>query len=55
MRRITIWITATVAVLALMVSYQANVSGVTGKAGDHQSTSTGSDTGGTTAKPGEAK
>jgi hypothetical protein len=36
-QRPSAWITATVAVLALLVSYQANVSGVTGKAGDHQS------------------
>jgi hypothetical protein len=55
MRRITAWITATVTILALMFSYQANVSGATGKAGDNQSTSTSADTDGTTAKTGEAK
>ena len=59
MRRITMWITATVAVLALLISYQANVSGATGKAGDHPGTSTGTETGtgpgARTAKPGEAK
>ncbi|MET7399334.1 hypothetical protein ABZS66_38215 [Dactylosporangium sp. NPDC005572] len=38
MRRITMWITATIAAFALMLSYQLNASGATGKAegGDHQ-------------------
>lgn len=54
MRRITMWITATVAALALMFSYQANMSGATGKAGDNGASSTGVE-GGATAKAGEAK
>jgi len=55
MRRITVWITATVTALALMFSYQANVSGATGKAGDNHSTSTGTGGGDRPAKSGEAK
>ena len=48
MRRITLWITATVAVAALLGAYQANATGTTGKGegGDHgvvdgQTTGTG--------------
>jgi hypothetical protein len=52
MRRITAWITATVTVLALMFSYQLNVSGAVGKAGDNAG---GSATAGTNAKAGESK
>jgi hypothetical protein len=58
MRRITLWITATVAALALMFSYQLNAAGATGKAGDDQSTSTSTSTTSTadsTAKTGESK
>jgi len=39
MRRITLWITATVAVTALLGAYQANATGTTGKGeGDHGAT-----------------
>ncbi|WP_254646476.1 hypothetical protein [Streptomyces sp. GbtcB6] len=34
MRRITLWITATLAVAALFLVFQLNVSGATGKSGD---------------------
>ncbi len=34
MRRVTIWITATLAVLAVVLAYQLNASGSTGKGGD---------------------
>ena len=34
MRRLTIWITATLAVLALLIAFQLNASGTTGKSGD---------------------
>jgi len=34
MRRITMWITATIAATALMFAYQANASGTTGKSED---------------------
>ncbi|MET9383320.1 hypothetical protein ABZY09_20165 [Streptomyces sp. NPDC002928] len=34
MRRITIWITATLAVAALLLAFQLNLSGTTGKSGD---------------------
>jgi hypothetical protein len=34
MRRITLWITATVAVAALLGAYQANATGTTGKGGE---------------------
>jgi len=35
MRRITMWITATLAAVAMLTSYQANVAGVTGKDEHH--------------------
>jgi len=34
MRRITIWITATLAVAVLLLAFQLNLSGTTGKSGD---------------------
>ncbi|MEV4032320.1 hypothetical protein [Streptomyces umbrinus] len=34
MRRITIWITATLAVAVLLFAFQLNLSGATGKSGD---------------------
>lgn len=34
MRRITIWITATLAVAGLLLAFQLNASGTTGKSGD---------------------
>ncbi|MET7636969.1 hypothetical protein [Streptomyces sp. NPDC005078] len=34
MRRITIWITATLAVAGLLFAFQLNASGTTGKSGD---------------------
>jgi hypothetical protein len=34
MRRIALWITATIAVAALLFAYQLNQSGTTGKGGD---------------------
>jgi len=34
MRRITIWITATLAVAVLLLAFQFNLSGATGKSGD---------------------
>lgn len=34
MRRITIWFTATLAVAALLLAFQLNASGATGKSGD---------------------
>jgi hypothetical protein len=34
MRRITIWFTATIAVAALLLAFQLNASGATGKSGD---------------------
>jgi hypothetical protein len=34
MRRITLWLTATITVVALVISYQANASATGGKGGD---------------------
>ncbi|MFI6406932.1 hypothetical protein [Streptomyces sp. NPDC050548] len=34
MRRITLWFTATLAVAALLLAFQLNASGATGKSGD---------------------
>ncbi|MFD3374991.1 MULTISPECIES: hypothetical protein [unclassified Streptomyces] len=34
MRRITVWITATLAVAVLLFAFQLNLSGTTGKSGD---------------------
>lgn len=34
MRRITLWITATIAVAAVLLAFQLNRSGTTGKSGD---------------------
>jgi len=34
MKKITVWLTATVAAIALVVAYQLNVAGVGGKEGD---------------------
>ena len=34
MKKITIWLTATVAAIALVIAYQLNVAGVGGKEGD---------------------
>ena len=34
MRRITLWITATIAVAGLLLAFQLNQSGATGKSGD---------------------
>ena len=54
MRRITLWITATLAVTALLGAYQANASGTSGKGGgegDHGSSQTGDHV----PPPGESK
>jgi hypothetical protein len=34
MRRITLWVTATLAVIALVIAYQLNAAGIGGKDGD---------------------
>ena len=59
MRRITMWITMTIAVVALLVCYQLNAAGTTGKGegGDHEAPAVVSTDGGarSTGKPGENK
>lgn len=39
MRRLTIWITATLAVIALVIAYQFNATGVSAKSGDRSAPS----------------
>lgn len=51
MKRITIWITATLAVVALLVAFQLNASGVGGKSGENDQRPASEQTG----KPGENK
>ena len=65
MRRITLWLTATLAAAALLLAFQLNASGATGKSGDggdhmppaaNASAIPGDDTAGDhAAKPGENK
>jgi hypothetical protein len=53
MRRITLWITATLAVTALLFAYQANLAGAGGKSGDSRNSSS-TPTAGTASAPAKA-
>ena len=57
MRRITLWITATIAVAALLFAYQLNQSGAAGKSGDDANHTQANPTApagpGQTTKPGD--
>ena len=56
MRRITLWITATLAVTALLGAYQANAAGTTGKGGGEGDHGVGtSETGDHAPRAGETK
>ena len=50
MRRITLWITATLAATALLFAFQANLSGTTGKSDDSRHPATSS----APAEPGDS-
>ena len=57
MRRVALWITATIAVAALLFAYQLNQSGATGKSGDNgnhtQTSPTARSSPGQSTKPGD--
>lgn len=56
MKRITIWITATLTVFALLVAYQLNATGSGGKSGEHAGVErSAGETNDQTGKPGEDK
>ena len=54
MRRITLWITATLAVTALLFAYQANLTGVGGKSGGSRNDSGPSASSSAAAKAGDS-